>query len=79
MSEQTTESPAFIAKPDDSPEQRLAAYKCALTQILTANGWKRGSAKARAAEYAFIIGITSAGHGSPFLQICQLSGRSILD
>lgn len=78
--QEASAAPPFLAKPDATPAERIAAYKEALGQILAANGWKRGSQKARIAEYCFIIGVTSAGPAPlPYLQICVESGRPILD
>lgn len=66
--------------PVDEWQATLERVKARLRDILQANEWKPGSAKARAAEYALTHGAEAVlGKEIPFFQICRLSGRSILD
>jgi hypothetical protein len=68
----------------DAEEKAWQDTLCRLRQtfaaILSANKWKKDSAKARAAEYAFTLGAEAlAGKPIAYLSICRSSGRSILD
>lgn len=60
----------------------LEDMKAQLTAVLEASSIKKGSVKARHAEVAFIYGAQAARpelRGYAYLNICLMSGRSILD
>ena len=53
----------------------------ALRNLLKVNGWKEDTQKAKTVEYAFLRGLMTANpqyEASAFLNLCMLSGRSIL-
>ncbi len=50
-----------------------------LLELLAANDVKRGSKKASVIEYGFVHGLVMAYGNVPYLTICLMSGRSILD
>lgn len=68
----------FWHDPQAPAVNAVEAARKAMTTILEVNGWKRDSAKARAAEYALTIGVEAVAGPHAFFQICRMSGRSIL-
>lgn len=72
-----------VAKHPISTGEHISLLRSHLKQYLADNSIPLGSKKARMAEDAFLQGIISyemiRGEETPYLVICKLSGRSILD
>jgi len=59
-------------------KEQLETLQTNLRNTLVANGIKEGTKKAQNAEFFFLQGAAAAGANLPIIQICVMSGRSIL-